>query len=165
LETPKPAEGLDWRIPMPFTLSPKEKKEVMIELNVDPTFSKQKIHDGYLTLNAGTDLIQIPYIYVLEEPDYPRVMGFDFGEGDKPGSYRYEVYLPGGAEQFGIALFNESDYRFVGFLDAGRDIKKGLIRKEVTRDQLPASGIYLAKIFAKKAGKEDFIETRIMIAK
>jgi minor extracellular serine protease Vpr len=132
---------------------------------VEPKELKGKIHDGSLQLNAGSNQIQIPYIYVLEEPNYPRVMGFDFAAGDKPGDYLYEVYLPGGAEEFGIALFNPEDYRFIGFLDTGRNVKKGLIRKEISPDQLPSKGIYLAKVFAKKAGQEDSIEKIIEIGK
>jgi minor extracellular serine protease Vpr len=118
-----------------------------------------------LFLNAGPDIIQIPYIYVLEEPDYPRVMGFNLGKGDKPGTYQYEVYLPGGADVFGIALFNKENYRFAGFLDYGRKLRKGMIRKEITVEQLPTGGTYIAKIFAKKANKEDMVETVITIIK
>ena len=112
---------------------------------------------------AGKDTIQLPYIYVLEEPNYPRVMGFDFKDGDKPGTYRYEVYLPGGAEEFGIALFHPDDYRFVGFIDTIWNVKKGMLTKEVSVEHLPGPGAYLVKVFAKKAGKEDFIETMITI--
>lgn len=160
---PAAKEGLSWKFPLSFTLRPGEKREVEIELTVEPRFFKQKIYDGYIGLSAGGDFIHIPYIYVLEEPDYPRVMGFDFGAGDKPGSYRYEVYLPGGAEEFGIALFRQDDYRFVGFLDTGRDIKKGMLRKDIQAQRLVPEGTYLAKVFAKKAGKEDFIEIPVTI--
>jgi len=132
---------------------------------VDPEVFKEKIHDGFLSLQAGAKTIQIPYLYVLEEPGYPRVMGFEFAAGDRPGEYRYEVYLPGGAEEFGIALFNPEDYRFVGFLDTLTKVKKGLIRQNLPAEQLPAEGTYLVKIFAKKAGKEDFIERMIVIEK
>ena len=162
---PQSAEGLHWRFPLAFTLAPKEKREVEIELSVEIQYFKRKIYDGYLTLHAGSTDIQLPYIYVLEEPNYPRVMGFDFGAGDKPGSYRYEVYLPGGAEEFGIALFTAADYRFVGYLDSGQNIQKGLIRKEISADQLPPEGTYLAKVFAKKANQEDFIDTMVTIIK
>lgn len=161
---PPPAEGLNWRFPLSFTLGPKEKKKVEIDLSLEPGQFKQKIQDGYFTLNVGPEIIPIPYLYVLEEPDYPRVMGFDFGEGDRPGSYRYEVYLPGGADEFGIALFDRNDYRFAGFLDTGRNLKKGLIRKEISLKKMPPAGTYIAKVFAKKANKEDFIETVITIA-
>jgi minor extracellular serine protease Vpr len=164
-DIPKQVDGLSWRFPLSFTLEPGESRDIKIELEVEPQALKGKIHDGYLEVHAGSTTIQIPYIYVLEEPNYPRVMGFDFKEADQPGKYRYEVYLPGGAEEFGIALFNPDDYRFVGFLDSHQNVKKGLISKEITEDQVPPDGTYLAKVFAKKAGKEDFIETIIMIGK
>ncbi|MBT2657759.1 S8 family serine peptidase [Bacillus sp. ISL-18] len=162
---PYKVEGISWRFPLSFTLRPKESTEVPVELQVDPQVFKRKIHDGFIQLEAGAKLIQIPYLYVLEEPGYPRVMGFDFAYGDRPGEYRYEVYLPGGAEEFGIALFNPESYRFVGFLDTETNVKKGQLRKLIRKEQLPASGTYLVKVFAKKAGKEDFIERMIMIEK
>lgn len=162
-DIPKQADGLKWRFPLAFTLQPGESRDVKLELEVNPVELKGKIHDGYLTIHAGANPIQIPYIYVLEEPNYPRVMGFDFKDGDQQGSYRYEAYLPGGAEEFGIALFNPDDFRFVGFLDTNQNVKKGLVSKVITEENLPPDGVYLAKIFAKKAGKEDFIETMLVI--
>ena len=155
--------GIDWRLPLTFTLKPKETRDITVELTVDPELFKEKIYDGYLRLEAGGSTIRIPYLYVLAEPNYPRVMGFDFAEGDKPGQYRYEVYLPGGAEEFGIALFNPEDYRFVGFLDTITNVKKGLIHKEIGAEMLPPNGTYLVKVFAKKAGKEDHMERMITI--
>ena len=162
-DIPKQADGLNWRFPLAFTLQPGESRDAKLELEVNPVELKGKIHDGYLTINAGSNPIQIPYIYVLEEPNYPRVMGFDFKDGDRQGTYRYEVYLPGGADEFGIALFNPDDFRFVGFLDSNQNVKKGLINKVITEENLPPAGTYLAKVFAKKAGKEDFIETMLVI--
>lgn len=162
-DIPKQADGLKWHFPLAFTLQPGESGDAKLELEVNPVELKGKIHDGYLTIHAGSNPIQIPYIYVLEEPNYPRVMGFDFKDGDQPRTYRYEVYLPGGAEEFGIALFNPDDFRFVGFLDTNQNVKKGLVSKVITEDNLPPDGVYLAKVFAKKAGKEDFIETMLVI--
>lgn len=162
-DIPKQADGLKWHFPLAFTLQPGETRDLKLELEVNPIELKGKIHDGYLTIHAGANPIQIPYIYVLEEPNYPRVMGFDFKDGDKQGTYRYEVYLPGGAEEFGIALFNPDDFRFVGFLDTNQNVKKGLVSKVITEENLPPDGVYLAKVFAKKAGKEDFIETMLVI--
>ncbi|MGG3469471.1 S8 family serine peptidase [Neobacillus pocheonensis] len=163
-DIPHQVDGLSWRFPLAFTLEPKETKDITVELMVDPVLFKGKVQDGYLSLHAGADTVQIPYLYVLEEPNYPRVMGFDFVVGDKPGQYRYEVYLPGGAEEFGIALFNPEDYRFVGFLDSGFNLKKGQIQKDLASELLPPKGTYIAKVFAKKAGREDFIEAMITIA-
>lgn len=162
-DIPKQADGLKWRFPLAFTLKPGETRDVKLELEVNPPELKGKIHDGYLTIHAGSNPIHIPYIYVLEEPNYPRVMGFDFKDGDRQGTYRYEVYLPGGAEEFGIALFNPDDFRFVGFLDTEQNVKRGMVSRDITEENMPPDGIYLAKVFAKKAGKEDFIETMLVI--
>ncbi|SFB03777.1 MULTISPECIES: S8 family serine peptidase [unclassified Bacillus (in: firmicutes)] len=164
-DIPKAVEGLRWRMPFSFTLAPKQKKDVEIELTVEPLLLKGKIQDGYLSLKAGRKTIHIPYLYVLEEPGYPRVMGFDLAEGDQAGSYRYEVYLPGGAEEFGIALFDPADLTFKGFLDSARNVKKGMLKKDLKGEQLPEDGDYLIKVFAKKAGKEDMIEMMIHIGK
>ncbi|WP_081798155.1 S8 family serine peptidase [Neobacillus dielmonensis] len=158
-------DGLTWKLPLSFTLKPHESKEITLELMVDAKLFKRKIHDGYLTLKAGNSTIQIPYLYVLEEPGYPRVMGFDFAQGDQPGHYHYEVYLPGGADEFGIALFDPGDYRFLGFLDGRTNVNQGLLRVDIPPDKLPAPQTYLIKVFAKKAGKEDFVEGMISIEK
>jgi minor extracellular serine protease Vpr len=40
-----------------------------------------------------------------------------------------------------------------------------MVRKEIAVEQLPVEGAYIAKVFAKKANKEDFIETEITIGK
>lgn len=163
-EIPKQAEGIHWELPISFELKPGEKRKVNIGMVVDPAAFKQKIHDGYLLLNEGSNQMSIPYLYVLEEPDYPRVMGFAFAPADKLGHYRYEVYLPGGAEEFGIALFDPDDYRFVGFLDWKRKVKKGLLEVELAPEDLPEPGPYLAKVFAKKAGKEDKVDVNLFIS-
>lgn len=162
---PKREEGIRWSIPLSFSLEPHEKRRVEIKMTVDPKVLKKKLYDGHLLLQAGPEQIQIPYLYVLEEPDYPRVMGFDYGLGDQKGTYRYEVYLPGGADEFGIALFNPDTYQFAGFLDTKRNIGKGLLKNQINIEDLPAEGLYIAKVFAKKSGKEDTIETNIVILK
>lgn len=162
---PQNETGIEWELPLSFTLKPKEKKKLEINMMVDPSAFTKKIYDGHLELRAGSQQIQIPYLYVLEEPNYPRVMGFDFGVGDKEGTYQYEVYLPGGAEEFGIALFDPDTYQFIGFLDAKRKVGKGLLKEEIKVEDLPEDGLYLAQVFAKKSGQEDMIETTLFIEK
>ncbi|MFC5735449.1 S8 family serine peptidase [Cytobacillus gottheilii] len=160
---PHKVEGIQWELPLSFQIAPGKRKKVEIKMSADPRKLTEKIYDGSLTLNAGADKIKIPYLYVLEEPNYPRVMGFAIGKGDKPGVYRYEAYLPGGAEEFGIALFDPESLRFIGFLDWKRKVKKGQLEEEIEESKLPATGLYLTKIFAKKSGKEDWIETYLVV--
>ncbi|MBS8265561.1 peptidase S8 [Mesobacillus boroniphilus] len=162
---PQKEKGIEWELPMSFSLKPNEAKDVELAMIATPALLKDKIHDGSLVIEDGKNKIRIPYLYVLEEPDYPRVMGFDFAPADNGEAYRYEVYLPGGAEEFGIALFDPDQYRFVGFLDWGRKMKKGMVRKEIPLEKLPEEGMYLAKVFAKKKGRESTIDAMIFIGK
>lgn len=160
---PQREDGIKWEIPLSFSLEPNEVRRIEIRMSVDPRIFKKKLFDGHLKLQAGTQTISIPYLYVLEEPDYPRVMGFDLGMGDEKNTYRYEVYLPGGAEEFGIALFDPDTYQFVGFLDWKRKVGRGMLKQKISAKNLPKSGVYVTKVFAKKAGKEDMLETLIFI--
>ena len=124
---------------------------------------KKGVYDGYLTLIEGTRKISLPFLYVKEEPDYPRVMGFEFEQGDSKGTYRYEMYLPRGADEFGIALYHVDTLAFAGFLDWKKSAPQGLIQRELTSKELPPAGIYKAIVFAKRGGKENRIETTIEI--
>jgi len=160
---PRAENGLSWKFPLSFYLKPGEKKRVEIKLSVEPKLLEKKIYDGAIILHAGPQQVRIPYLYVLEEPDYPRVMGFGLGKGDSQETYRYEVYLPGGAEEFGIAVFDSDSLRFIQFLDWKRNVSKGQVMKEIKSSQLPKPGVYIMKVFAKKAGQEDSIETYLIV--
>lgn len=162
-KVPKQIPGIIWGLPLSFELTPGEAKQIQISMTIDPKHFAKKIYDGYLELHDETDIIRIPYLYVFEEPDYPRVMGFEMVEGDEEDNYRYEVYLPGGAEEFGIAIFNPETLEYIGYLDWARNVPNGLLEKEISSNRLPQEGLYLAKVFAKKGGKEDRLETVIKI--
>ena len=124
---------------------------------------KKGVYDGYLTLLEGTRKINLPFLYVKDEPNYPRVMGFEFEQGDREGTYRYEMYLPRGADEFGIALYHADSLAFAGFMDWGKPAPRGLIKRELTSEELPPAGLYKAIIFAKRAGREDQIEATVEI--
>ncbi|WP_141430967.1 S8 family serine peptidase [Bacillus sp. 03113] len=160
---PKKEKGITWTMPISFSLQPKEKKRIKVKISIEPSLSKSKLYEGHFTILTGGRSLNIPYLYVLEEPDYPRVMGFELGAGDKPGTYRYEVYLPGGADSFGIALFDPNSLRFIQFLDWKKNIGKGMLQKEIGTEHLPKEGLYLVKIFAVKAGKEEMIEDYFLL--
>lgn len=160
---PKKIPGVYWRLPQSFWLKPGEKKKVIVCLEIRASERKEKIHDGVITLHAGTQAIQIPFLYTIEEPNYPRVMGFEFKTGDGDVPYRYEVYLPGGADEFGIALFDPDDFTFVSFLDKKKNVAKGMLKEKLLASNLPRPGFYIAKVFAKKAGREDVVEIMLEI--
>lgn len=162
---PLKEKGMNWKLPTLFTVQPGKKKRLSIGLQVNPSEMEKGVYDGYLTLLEGTKKISLPFLYVKDEPNYPRVMGFEFGQGDNKDTYRYEMYLPRGADEFGIALYQADSLAFAGFMDWGRPGPQGLVKKELTSKDLPPAGVYKAIVYAKRDGKEDRIETTIEIVK
>lgn len=160
---PPKENGLIWDLPASFKINPGGKKEIVLGLQINPSQLKTGIYDGYLTLLEGGKRISLPFLYVKEEPNYPRVMGFDFGPAEKKDMYHYEVYLPRGADDFGIALYEAESFRYMGLIDRAEQVPPGMIKKEVKKSDLPPPGTYRAIIFARRAGQEDQIETQIVI--
>lgn len=162
-QIPKAEAGIIWGLPQTFTLKSGERKNIILKLQINPNEMNKGVYDGYLTMFEGTRKISIPYLYVKEEPDYPRIMGFDFRKTSDGNLYEYEMYLPTGADEFGIAFYDIDSLRFIKQIDWGIPVKRGLIKKDIKEEELPPRGTYNAIIFAKKAGIENRIETIIKI--
>ena len=125
-------EAVRFQLPLPFSLKPGESKKVSIRTERLNHFSKKKdLIDGSLQLSDGSQTIRIPFLYVVNEPRYPRVMGFAVDQGEKPNTIHYEVYLPGGAEEFGIALYDPATMSYLGLIDWQKKVGAGLKEKQV----------------------------------
>lgn len=161
---PARTDDIVWDFPAPFYLEPGQKKEITVTIEVKEKHRKNKIYNGLLQLQAGSQLIHIPYLYVVDEPDYPRIMGFSFMEGAEKGTYKYEVYLPGGADELGIVLYDPETYRFIGTLVQEKNVKRGLVSKEIQKQRNIPDGIYKAVAFAKKGDRTDYLEQIIELA-
>jgi minor extracellular serine protease Vpr len=136
---------------------------VTLTLDITPSVVKEGIHSEWLTVLDEGNPIKLPYIYVVEEPDYPRIMGFQFGPDDSPKTFKYEAYLPGGADEFGIALYDPDTFRFIKFLDFSREVPRGIMKKQLTQKDIGVKGTFKALVFALNKGKEDTIEATITI--
>ncbi|MGG3854127.1 S8 family serine peptidase [Caldifermentibacillus hisashii] len=161
--TPLRSDTIAWDLPSPFYLKPKEKKQITIGIEVKNQHKKNEIYNGFIDMHSGSQTIHIPYLYVVAEPDYPRIMQFSFEKSEREDLYKYETYLPGGADEFGIALFDPDTYRFIDYLDWEKNVRRGLITKTIKQEKDLQKGTYIAVAFAKKSGKEDFIEQLIEI--
>src|SRR5690606_5387017 len=139
------------------------KTKIKIGLEVKDEHKQNQIFNGYLTMHANSQTIQIPYLYVVNEPNYPRIMAFSLETTKQTDVVKYEVYLPGGADEFGIALFEADTFQFVEFLDVVKNMKRGLVTKKAKLKRKIHSGVYIAVAFAKKEGKEDYVEQVVEI--
>ncbi|WP_279326051.1 S8 family serine peptidase [Bacillus sp. FJAT-47783] len=161
---PDHREGIQWKLPKTIVIRANEQKQVTVTADITPSLFHQGVYDGSLYVQADDQQIRIPYLFVTDEPDYPRLMGFEFGLADIANTFHYELYLPGGADEFGIALYDPDTLRFIGFLDWERNVKRGLRSIDIKKEKLHLpEGLYKAIIFAKKGEKEDQLETDILL--
>ncbi|MFC5711513.1 S8 family serine peptidase [Thalassorhabdus alkalitolerans] len=156
--------GLRWRLPMPVILEPGEKKEVTVELDINPELASYERLDGELLIEGGKETIHLPFLLFVNEPNYPRVSAFQLEPEPEKKGFKYEVYLPGGAEELEIALYDPDTAAYVGTLDKSRNINKGLFEKVIPFKDLPVeNGLYMAVIFARHKDQEDVYETLILL--
>ncbi|WP_158217612.1 S8 family serine peptidase [Lottiidibacillus patelloidae] len=160
---PENKGGISWQLPLSSTLKPGEKKEIKLGLELTPSVLKEGLNYGSLQVSAGKQLIHLPYLFVVNEPNYPRLANFGFGKGEEEETYMYEVYLPRGADEFGIMLYEADTLRFDRVFDYKKNVERGLLEVQIPKERIGKSGEYIAIIFAKKAGKEDMIQAHLSI--
>lgn len=134
-----------------------EKRIVTITVDVDSDKVTDGIHYGNVKIESSSDDdILLPYLFVVGDAEHPRVMGFSFEkENEDDDLYKYELYLPEGAEELGIALFDPRTLTYVGHLVHERNVKRGLLETELKRDEIPfADGDYICIVYAIQNGKE-----------
>ena len=155
-------DGVQWKVPFSVTLKPNEAKKVPITIDILPAVFQTGIHYGEFIVEGGKESVRVPYMFFIEEPNYPRLMAFSFEFGDEQGEYRYELYLPGGADEVGIALYDPDTFQFVSYLDVKESVDRGMLEVELENLEIE-EGIYKTLVYAEKDGKEDLIETMIYI--
>ncbi|SDZ45635.1 minor extracellular serine protease Vpr [Evansella caseinilytica] len=147
-------DGIQWKVPFSLYLSPGEKKTVPITMDVFPSVFEEGVYHDTIKVTSDKETIRVPYLFFVEEPDYPRQMAFMFEQTAEPGVFHYEVYFPGGADTFGIALYDPDTFLFLKYIDVQQNIERGMFEKDVTVEGLDP-GMYKALIFAEKEGYED----------
>ncbi|MBB5174079.1 S8 family serine peptidase [Texcoconibacillus texcoconensis] len=155
-------DGVQWKVPYSFELEPGESRTIDLTMDVWPALFESGMYHDEVILESGSESHRIPYLFFVEEPEYPRLMAFLFEQTSNPETYHYEVYLPGGAEEFGIALYDPDTFQFIDYLDTKHDLERGMLEAEVENKDIP-EGVYKALIYAINDGKEDAIEREILI--
>ncbi|ADU32307.1 S8 family serine peptidase [Evansella cellulosilytica] len=154
-------DGIQWKVPFAIYLSPGETKTVPVTMDVFPSVFEEGIYHDVIEVKSGSETIQVPYLFFVEEPEYPRLMAFVFEQTPEPHKYHYEVYFPGGIDTFGIALYDPDTFQFIDYVDVQSNIDRGMFEQDVKMEVKP--GVYKALIFAEKDGHEDTIEKEIYI--
>ncbi len=155
-------DGVQWKVPFSLYLIPGEKRTVTVTMDVLPSVFEEGIYHDVIVVKSEDESIQVPYVFFVEEPDYPRLMAFMLEQTTEKNMYQYEVYFPGGAETFGIALYDPDTFRFIDYIDVQEDLERGMYEHRLKIEGVPP-GLYKALIFAEQDGQEDTIERDVYI--
>ncbi|WP_280770512.1 S8 family serine peptidase [Salipaludibacillus daqingensis] len=155
-------DGIQWKVPFSVYVKPGEKKDVTVSVDVFPSVFEEGMYHDRINVRSGDDVTHVPYLFFVEEPNYPRLMSFMMEHKEEPKNYHYEVYLPGGADELGIALYDPDTFQFLSYLDVEKDIHRGMFEKDIVIEDIDV-GVYKALIFARKGDQEDTIEQMLFI--
>ncbi|MBM7571282.1 S8 family serine peptidase [Aquibacillus albus] len=156
-DIPKQQSGLRWQLPKQFTLDPGEKKTVPIQLKVSASFLDKGIHQGWLTLKQGKQSYHLPYLFINQEADYPRVMGMEFAlKVFSDDEYQYRLYLPEDAQSVTIDLYDSHSMAFERTLLELENQKQGVIEGTMEMRDVGDKGEYLANVSVKTTSGETY---------
>lgn len=146
-DVPKKEKGLHWKLPQSFSLAGKERKEIPVELRVTTQQLSQGIHQGWLTLREKEEAFYLPYLFINQTANYPKVMGFSFTL--KPFSeevYTYHLYVTEEAKRVEVNLYEPDTLIFDRRLLELADLEVGVNEGEIKPSEIGNPGYYKALI-------------------
>src|SRR5699024_11522136 len=75
-QLPPRTQGVNFHLPLSFTIEPKEKKTVTIEIKTQSKLLDQGIHQGRFVLEREDNVYDLPYLVINENTDDQNAMRF-----------------------------------------------------------------------------------------
>ncbi|WP_164217655.1 S8 family serine peptidase [Virgibacillus sp. YIM 98842] len=144
---PDKQQGITWELPQQITLEAKEKREVPVRVKVTAPNLSEGVHQGWLTLNEREKSYHLPYLFVNQEADNPKVMGFEFSL--KPFSdevFAYQLYITDPARRVRIDLYDPDTLMFERNLLDTEDVQVGNNEGQLKKSEAGEPGHYAAII-------------------
>lgn len=159
-------KGVRFHFPASFTLSPGEKRtvEVGVTVNQRLTSPAEPFIHGWVELHDEAKTIHLPYLIVTKDTTFPHAMGLEFTiKPYKKTEYQYRMYLPIGADQVTVELYDPDSLRFVRTLFSREEVKRGVVKGTLTEKMAGEEGVYLAVVSVSKDGVHQSYASPIMI--
>lgn len=144
---PDKQQGITWELPQQMTLEPHEKRDIPIHLKINTHRLNEGIHQGWLTLQAEEESYHLPYLFVNQEADHPKVMGFEFSL--KPLSdetFTYQLYITDPARRVRVDLYDPDTLLFERTLLEKEDLQVGNNEGHLEKSDIGEPGRYEAII-------------------
>ena len=164
-DVPKKEKGLSWNLPQSFTVEPGETTEVPLELKVNTLELEQGTYQGWLKLHSGKKIFSLPYLFISETSDYPKIMGFSF-QLDKLDQdlYQYQMYVAEPVRSVQIQLYDPTSLVYKGELVKWTDLEVGMNEGEIKRRHVTHRGNFHGLIVVQlEDGEYVNYETEIIL--
>lgn len=164
-QIPTKERGINFNLPQTFTVKPKEKKTVPIEIKVNPQLVDEGIHQDWLSLESEDKTYQLPYLFVNETADHPKVMGFNFSLKElSQDDYQYQLYLTEQARTVDVNLYNPDTLVYDRHFLHLDNVDSGLNEGELQQSELGNPGHYIAIVTVQlEDGQYESYETMLTI--
>jgi minor extracellular serine protease Vpr len=128
-------------------------QQVRFNVQVDAAKLKSGYYEGTIKVSDGKEIVNVPTILFVGEPDYKRVT--HGGVESVDGQYVIWTYLPGGADLLEVWIYSDEPWGYVGDALTASNLKYGY--HEFQWDgkidgQNLEPGLYHAFIYAEKDG-------------
>ncbi|SDI57842.1 S8 family serine peptidase [Natribacillus halophilus] len=157
-------DGIDVLTSSDVALNPGESEEIRANIQVDPSLLDEDYYEGTITIDSMEETIEVPTILFVDEPDYPRITELGVAENDE-GDFDYTAYLPGGAEEFGLWVYQAEPFEYVGLTDVETDVPEGEFTGTwdgtIDGDSIPG-GDYVLVGYANHEGQVDYAQSPVI---
>lgn len=162
---PTTERGVSFYLPQSFTVKPKKKKTIPVEIKVTPQLLSEGIHQGWLALEGEEDIYELPYLFINETSDHPKAMGFNFSlKALARDEYQYQLYLTESAKTVDVRLYHPDTLVYERHLLHLKDMKSGLNEGDLRHSELGAPGEYIAIVTVElENGQYESYETMLSI--
>ncbi|RDW22267.1 peptidase S8 [Oceanobacillus arenosus] len=146
-DIPKKDKGITWKLPQSFSVEKHETKNIPIELQVTSPQLEDGIHQGWLTINQNHHSYLLPYLFINQQADNPKAMGFEFSlKPFSDDSYQYNLYVTESVERVEVDLYTPDSLLFNRNLLEADDLQIGMNTGEIKKRDIGEPGHYTAII-------------------
>ncbi|RPF54104.1 S8 family serine peptidase [Aquisalibacillus elongatus] len=136
-DIPKRENGLIWDLPMTTTISPQTKRSFKIGASITPDRMAEGTQQGYLEMTLGGETKELPYLFINETSDYPRITGFEIDMAPfQQEKLTLRFYLNEKIDQLSMALVDTQSLKTTD-LFTETDLPSGMFEKEFEISKLP----------------------------
>ncbi|PKR77746.1 peptidase S8 [Halalkalibacillus sediminis] len=153
---PKRLKGLQWDLPLSTHIPPQTEETFPLKIRAHRTMLPPGVQEGFITLEIDHEKRNLPYLFVHQTADYPRVTGLTFEENPFHQQKELSIYLAEAADSLEVTLFSQDLSDQTTILQT-EDLEAGVFNKTFESQELPSGKFQV--IVTTRQGEETFTET------